>query len=226
MPLEYFEIAMKVAVFLLAISVHESAHALGASWMGDQTAKLLGRITLNPIKHIDPFGSVIVPALSLLSGFGIFGWAKPTPVDIHQMRRPLLGEIVATVAGPVSNLILVSFGLFGLFIVAKTSPFGRAMVQGIITGYVPDPSSLMLPLVWFLYLMVAINTLLALFNLLPIPPLDGSHVFKHMLPDPIARSYEMIGGFGFIIILLFGGKIMGPIMNWALHFLDNIIIRM
>jgi Zn-dependent protease len=226
MPLEYFEIALKIAVFLLAISVHESAHALGASWMGDQTARLLGRITLNPVKHIDPFGSVLVPALSLLSGFGIFGWAKPTPVDTRQMRQPLLGEIVATVAGPVSNFLLVGIGLLGLFVTANTSALGRATVQGLITGYLPDPSSLLLPLVWFLYLMVAINTLLALFNLLPIPPLDGSHVFKHLLPDQVARSYEMIGGFGFIILILWGGRIMGPIMMWAMSFWNGVIVRM
>src|SRR2546425_1566460 len=108
MTLQHVDILFQLIVFLFAISVHESAHAWMANRCGDPTAKMLGRITLDPLKHIDPFGTILLPAIGLITGAGIFGWAKPCPVTPENFENPVRGDILTTVAGPLSNLLLVS----------------------------------------------------------------------------------------------------------------------
>src|SRR3954463_2044084 len=108
------DIVFQIIVFLFAISVHESAHAWMADKCGDPTAKMLGRITMNPLKHIDPIGTVLLPAIGLFTGFGIFGWAKPCPVTVENFREPVRGDILTTIAGPISNFLLVVVSVFGL----------------------------------------------------------------------------------------------------------------
>src|SRR4029077_14124256 len=114
MKLEYVNYVFEVIAFLFAISAHESAHAWMANRCGDPTAKMLGRITMNPIKHIDPFGTLLLPAIGLLSGVGMFGWAKPTPVTPANFRNPVLGDILTTLAGPVSNFLIVTLSILAL----------------------------------------------------------------------------------------------------------------
>src|SRR5438270_8761895 len=128
MHLNVADIVFQVLVFLFAISVHESAHAWVANRCGDPTAKMLGRVTLNPIKHIDPFGPFLLPLISLFSGFGIFGWAKPCPVTPQNFRDPVRGDILTSVAGPLSNFLLVALSVLGLVVLSLISPTAHALV--------------------------------------------------------------------------------------------------
>lgn len=223
MDINIGDIVFQVIVLLMALSVHESAHALIAYRVGDPTAKMLGRITLNPVKHIDPIGTVLLPIIGLVSGAGIFGWAKPCPVDPRNFKHEVRDDILVTVAGPVSNLILVAVATLALALICVISPLGRSIVHNLAAGYMIDTQSILLPTVWFLYTMVSMNMLLAIFNLLPIPPLDGSHVVRHVLPGPVREIYDNIGIFGFILIFMFAGRLIRPVVGSAMHVMDNIL---
>ena len=216
-------ILFQVLVFLFAISVHESAHAWMANRCGDPTAKMLGRITLNPIKHMDPVGTLLLPLIGLFSGFGIFGWAKPCPVTPQNFRDPVRGDILTSVAGPVSNFVLVMISMLALIAVASVSPVGRELITGI--GPEVELGSPWVPIVVLLYTVVKLNVLLGIFNLIPVPPLDGSHVLRHLLPESLRRIYDQIGMIGLIVIFLFGGKYLGILIRPVLNFVDSILIR-
>ncbi len=211
-------IACEIIVFLVAISVHESAHALVADRCGDPTARMLGRISLNPIRHIDLFGTIIFPAIGLLTGFGILGWAKPTPVIARNFRNYRSGDILTTVAGPVSNIMLALLSTLLLIILAWIAPGGRALVSALLFGgeLLSSPSALM-PLALLLYLSIEINVLLAVFNLIPVPPLDGSHIIRHFLPEPALRLYDRMGMIGLLLVFVFAGRFLSyataPILN-------------
>ncbi|MHB8069722.1 MAG: site-2 protease family protein [Desulfobaccales bacterium] len=182
------EAALKALVLLFSIVVHEVAHGYLALRNGDPTARLMGRLTLNPIPHIDPIGSIFLPLLLLASGSGIiFGWAKPVPVNPLNFRNYRWGEITVSAAGPLSNLALaVAF----------------ALLLHLGLGNI----GLMKMALWG----VQINIFLALFNLIPIPPLDGSHILAILLPRDLARVYAYLEPVGFILILvLFYTGIMG-----------------
>ena len=172
---------------LFAITVHEVAHGWVASKFGDQTAKLMGRLTLNPIKHIDPIGTVIVPAiLATLGGF-IFGWAKPVPVDFRNLRKPKQDMAWVAIAGPGSNLIMA-------FIWA-------ALIKIILLsgGATQGP---LLALLEMCKVGVQINAFLMILNLIPIPPLDGSRVMTALLPPQLAYRYSKLEQVGLIIIIV------------------------
>jgi Zn-dependent protease len=227
LDLSVLNIIFQVIVFLLAISVHESAHAWMANRCGDPTAKMLGRITLNPIKHIDPIGTVLVPLIGIVGGFGIFGWAKPCPVDPRNFKNEVRDDIYTSVVGPVSNLMLVSIA--GVVFVIATLVFqdhARLITLGLTRGAVLDTGSLLTPLLWFCYTMVTINVLLAVFNLLPIPPLDGSHVIRHLLPDAVRDIYDSVGMFGFIILFLFAGKILKPLLQPIWQLVNSLLLNL
>ncbi len=187
-------------VILLSMVAHEYAHAYAALKQGDDTAQRLGRVTWNPFKHIDPFMTVLMPLLTFFGSKGtfIFGGAKPVPVDPRNYRNYRSGDIIVSLAGIATNFVL-AIGLVG--VVALIGLAGRAL---------PALSS-----TWFLLQVMGaygifINLLLAVFNLLPVPPLDGSHVVKHFLPPAWAIQYEKLQRAGFLIILLlvmFGGPI-------------------
>src|SRR5882672_3127343 len=120
--------AFQLIAFLFAISVHESAHAWMANRRGDPTARMLGRITLNPIKHIDPIGTILLPALGLYYGSGIFGWAKPTPINPNNFKNPLVDDILTSVIGPISNFVIATASLILLVLISLTSPMGHRLI--------------------------------------------------------------------------------------------------
>jgi len=223
MHFDVASIVFQVIVFLFAISVHESAHAWMANRCGDPTAKMLGRVTLNPIKHIDPVGTFLLPLIGLFSGFGIFGWAKPCPVTPETFRDPVQGDVLTSIAGPLSNFVLVVLAMLGLVVAGTLSPVGHELITGV--GPEVELNSPLVPVVILLYTAVKLNVILVIFNLVPVPPLDGSHVLRHLLPDSLRRMYDQIGMVGLVLIFLFGGRYLGLLVRPVLNFVDAIVIR-
>ncbi len=191
----------KIAIYALpvifAITVHEAAHGYIARYFGDTTAESLGRITLNPIKHIDPIGTILVPALLVLSGTGfLFGWAKPVPVDFSRLRNPKRDMRWVAAAGPASNFLMAIFWA----VVYKFSA---------MAGDVAVPLALMGQA------GILVNVVLMVLNLLPLPPLDGGRIAVSLMPNQMAYKFAQLERYGFIIllVLMFTGilsKIMMP----------------
>ena len=206
---KYIEILYQMIAFLFAISVHESAHAWTASRCGDPTARMLGRVSLNPIRHIDLFGTIILPLVAAISGIPLLGWAKPTPVDPRNFRNPMLDDILTSVAGPVSNFIVATLALLLLGVISLSSPTGHAIIMGLPSDFDGAPSnSSLIPVVMLLYAVMMINIVLAVFNLIPIPPLDGSHVLRHFLSDSVRMVYDRIGFFALLALVYLGGGLL------------------
>lgn len=226
MTLQQVDMVFQFLVFLFAICVHESAHAWMADRCGDPTAKMLGRITLNPLKHIDPFGTVILPALGMLSGAGFFGWAKPCPVTPDNFREPVRGDILTTAAGPISNFILVVLSFAGLAVIALASGTGKLLVQNITDNAITDTDSLLMPVVWLLHNAIRMNVVLAIFNFIPIPPLDGSHILRHMLPEGARHAYDSMGMIGFLLAMVVGGPILMVLVPPVMHYLNSLLYGM
>jgi len=217
-------------VLVFSLSIHEAAHGWMANRLGDPTAKMLGRVTLNPIKHIDPIGTIAIPlVMLLLPGYGQFliGWAKPTPVTTRNFKNVTRDDILTTVAGPVSNVLAALGATVLLLILSKASLTGSTIVHQLAgTGGV-DPAlmgSMLFPLVLILYMGVTLNLILAVFNLLPLPPLDGSHVFRHMLPYKALRVYDSLGILSLILILFVGARIIGYVVSPAMGFVNGILV--
>src|SRR5579863_6022548 len=142
MTLQHVDILFQLIAFLFAISIHESAHAWMANRRGDPTARMLGRVSLNPIKHIDPFGTVLLPLIAMLTHLPVIGWAKPTPVDPRNFKNPVLDDILTSVAGPVSNFIVATGATILLAGIALVAPDGRLIVQGALNGFAMGNSGL------------------------------------------------------------------------------------
>jgi Zn-dependent protease len=232
MDLSTLNTVFVVVVLLLAISLHESAHAWTASHYGDPTARLLGRVSLNPIRHIDLFGTIILPALLIISHLPVFGWAKPTPVDPSNFKEPVKADIMTSVAGPASNFILMSFGFVLTAAVLVMSPQGHEALRdsvslAIFQQPVPAPAttSIVFPITLFLVNVIYLNLLLGIFNLVPLPPLDGSHVIMHVLPPEARRGYQMIGMLGLIAFMFFGGKYLWMMIMPILGMLFGMLAR-
>ena len=206
MPQNLGTIFFEMVAFLFAISFHEAAHAWTADRCGDPTAKMMGRITMNPVKHIDVFGSIILPLIGLVSNIGFIGWAKPTPVDPRNLKRPVWDDILVSVAGPVSNMILIV--IFGTIL--------KICVLYMRAHNIRTVSATAEPILALLLASVEINVVLAIFNLLPVPPLDGSHVIRHFLPNSALKAYDMIGTFGIMVLFL---------LNWQFNFLGPLFGR-
>jgi len=176
-----------LVIFFFALVIHESAHAWMASRCGDNTARYAGRITLNPLPHIDPIGTIIFPFLLILSGSPfVIGWAKPVPINPYNFNNPRVDLARVGASGPISNIGLAIVSSFLVWI------FNYLPMEGL-------RNSLLLILLF----SVLVNLLLAVFNLIPIPPLDGSQILSGLLPSHLAMRYEMIRPFGFIIIFFF-----------------------
>ena len=213
------DIFFQVIVLLFAICVHESAHAWMANRLGDPTAKMMGRISLNPIVHIDPFGTIIMPLILIVLGFPPFGWAKPTPVDTRNFKNPVKDDILTAVAGPVSNFLtaFVSILILAIMEHGANTRIGRNFQH-------VDVSS---PLATLFYLAMWINVVLGVFNLIPLPPLDGSHVIRHFLSYDALRVYDRLGYFGLIIMLfvlpLAGCNIVGSVIAPFMAFFQGLL---
>jgi Zn-dependent protease len=209
MSLDVVSVAFQVVVFLFAISVHESAHAWTANRYGDPTARMLGRITLNPIYHIDPVGTVILPLIALVYGFPMIGWAKPTPVNpLNFGKNHVRADIMTSIAGPISNLLVATGSVVVLAIIRHT--------QGIL-------GSTAVPLYGLFRLALDINVLLAVFNMIPVPPLDGSHVFRHFLSGRTLALYDRVGMIGLLLLFLLGGNIILKLTQPFLLFFDRLL---
>jgi Zn-dependent protease len=232
MDLSNIDIVGKVfqyIAFLFAISVHESAHAWTANRCGDPTARMLGRITLNPLKHIDLVGTVVMPLIAMFSPIPMIGWAKPTPVDPRNFKHQVADDIMTSVAGPVSNFLVAGCAVALMFLIAMTSTEGHelvTMVPKYQTGIVGiGSSSFLVPATLFLYEVMLINIVLAVFNLIPVPPLDGSHVLRHFLPEPFRRTYDTIGIFGLLALVYLGGRLLSRLIAPPLSLFDWILTR-
>jgi Zn-dependent protease len=220
MTLEHVRIIFQFIVFLFAISVHESAHAWMANRRGDPTARMLGRISLNPIKHIDLFGTVLMPLIAMFSGFPVLGWAKPTPVEPRNFKNPVLDDILTSVVGPVSNFLVAGLATLLLILIKLSSPFGRDVVSGAISL---QSNSILVPVCLFIYQLLLINVFLGVFNLIPVPPLDGSHVLRHFLPSTVLRAYDTIGWVGLLVLVYFGGSYLDRLLRPVLFIFEYVV---
>jgi Zn-dependent protease len=219
--MEHLTITQKIAIWILpvifAITVHETAHGWVAKKYGDNTAEMLGRLTLNPVKHIDLLGTIIIPGiLIVLSFFGIkgfiFGWAKPVPVDARNFKNPRRDMAIVALAGPVSNLLMA----VGWALLAR-----MGMSIGASAEYVSLP---------FIYMGIAgiyINLSLAMINLLPIPPLDGGRILVGVLPHRLARQYSQLERYGFIILLvLLYTNVLSFVLEYPLYIAQNLFLSL
>ena len=201
---------ISVVVLLFSIIVHEVAHGFVAYKRGDSTAKLLGRLTLNPIYHIDIFGSIILPAILMLTGAPVFGWAKPVPVNMYNLKNPKRDMIFVSLAGVTANFLLAVIAGIIMFLIRSAGAEG----------------SFLFSVYMVMQYVIVINIVLMIFNLIPIPPLDGSRVVLFLLPRDLAQKYAKIERYGFwiILILLMTNilwKIIAPIANFLIKLLSG-----
>jgi Zn-dependent protease len=208
--LDLFVFLTKISVYaipvLLAITLHEVAHGWTARYFGDRTAEMLGRLSLNPLRHIDPIGTVLVPGLLLAVGGLLFGWAKPVPVALSVLRNPRLSGILVALAGPAANLLMAA--LWCLVLAAITRVNGNATLDGWIALMAQAG--------------ILINVVLAVFNLLPIPPLDGGRVLSGLLPPRLSARMDKVEPLGLFIVL---GLSMFGLLGWLFNPTHQLIGR-
>lgn len=191
MTIDPLAAAIGLGVLLISLTIHEAAHAWSADQLGDPTARMLGRVSLNPLVHIDWIGTVLLPMISFFSGLPLIGWAKPVPVNLHNFRHPRRDFMIVAAAGPISNLLQA-------FVAAAVLRFALGSLS---------PGDEITPLIRALLLAMQVNLLLAFFNLIPVPPLDGGNVLLGLLPERLAATYGQIRQYGFLVLyaLLFTG---------------------
>lgn len=177
-----------IPALVFAIVFHEVAHGFVAKLLGDPTASEQRRLSLNPLRHVDPIGTVVLPGMLALTGAPVFGWAKPVPVNKWRLRNPRFGMMAVAAAGPGSNLVLAAIGAVILGLIARTvtAPPEAALSVGLAS----------------LQFFILVNIFLALFNLLPIPPFDGSHIVEGLLPRAAAEQYNRLRPFGFLLLIV------------------------
>ena len=203
------KIAVSALPIIFAITVHEAAHGYVARYFGDMTAQEQGRITLNPLRHIDPVGTILVPAVTLVLGGILFGWAKPVPVNFSRLRSPKKDMLWVAAAGPASNLVMAIFWVLVIkFSMVVQSGFSEALAYMGAVG-------------------IMINLVLMVLNLIPLPPLDGGRIAVSLLPNRLALQYAKVERYGFFILiaLLFTGilsKIMNPFIVILLAIISNV----
>ena len=208
--MEELSLLQRIAVWtmpvILAITVHEVAHGWVALKLGDSTAKMLGRLTLNPVKHIDPVGTLLVPGLLLVMGGFIFGWAKPVPVTWENLKHPKRDMALVALAGPLSNLLMALM-------------WAGILKIGLVLAIAGSAEMIALPLIYMGGAGITINLILMVLNLLPMPPLDGGRIVASLLPDKLSWQFNRLERWGFVILLglmVMGvpGKILWPPINY------------
>ena len=189
------QIFISFIVLLFSLTVHEMAHAWTADRLGDPTARLLGRVSLNPLVHADPIGTVLFPLIAMITGAPLIGWAKPVPVNVRQLRHHRRDYVLVAAAGPASNLVM-----------ALAAASLLAMLP--ISPQTLDEANVSVPVAAFLSQAMRLNVLLAVFNMMPIPPLDGGNVLAGLLPNQLAGFFNLLRPYGFLLLyalILSGG---------------------
>lgn len=207
------KIVISAIPIILAITVHEASHGYAAKYFGDLTAERMGRISLNPFRHIDLVGTILLPALTLLVGGILFGWAKPVPVNFGNLRNPKKDMLWVAAAGPASNLVMaIAWGILLGFV-----------KRGLDAGELPTTAYLFIDMA---YVGITINIVLMVLNLLPMPPLDGGRIAVSLLPNNLAYQLSRVEQYGFIILiaLMFMG-VLGKILSPFIEFFQQIIFR-
>jgi len=200
---------------VVAIILHEIAHGVVALWFGDDTARRAGRLTLNPVPHIDPFGSIILPAMGALAGVPVIGWAKPVPVNPRRLRNPRRDMLAVSLAGPGTNFLL----MIGSAVVARAlyhpPRFGFVTLANVSTG------------VQIALIFAVVNLFLGLFNLVPIPPLDGAALLERVLPEKWLPAWQRFRPYGVLVIffLVFWGGFPGHVFDPFLNRLYEFVLR-
>jgi Zn-dependent protease len=207
------EILIVLTVLIASLSVHEAAHAFAADRLGDPTARQLGRLSLNPAVHVDPIGTLLFPLIAYVTGVPLIGWAKPVPVDPRYLKHPKRDFAVIAAAGPISNLLMAAIGA-AVLSVARNAAGPGDLVGGALTG----------PLVPLFFTFAVVNVLLAVFNMIPVPPLDGGNVLIGLLPASSARYVEQLRPYGILILyaLMLTGllnTILGPVVGYLRYLL-------
>ena len=215
MPLR--EAVILFGCLVVAVILHEISHGVAALWLGDDTAKRAGRLTLNPIPHIDPFGSLVLPALGALSGLPVIGYAKPVPIDPRRLRRPRRDMVLVSLAGPISNFLLMA-------VAALVARWRFDQTRGLGGAIDVTTSDLLLEIVFF---FAIVNLLLGVFNLLPVPPLDGSALLERMLPTDWLPAWYRFRPYGLLVIfgLVFFTGIVGTIIDPFYRALFDFVVR-
>ncbi len=214
------DLEQKLVLFgclIVAIILHEISHGIVALWFGDDTAKRAGRLTLNPLSHIDPFGSIILPAMLVLSGLSVFGWAKPVPVNPSKLRKPREQMVLVGLAGPGANYALMLLSALGARFAFRHSSFPPGPL------YLSDFSLPLQILLDFAF----VNLLLGTFNLLPIPPLDGSSLIERALPRRWLPGWYRYRQYGMLVLLLlvFGTNLFGRVLRPLEEALSRFILQ-
>ncbi len=207
------EILIVLVVLISSLSVHEAAHAFAADRLGDPTARQLGRLSLNPVVHIDPIGTLLFPLIAFLTNVPLIGWAKPVPVNTRFLKHPKRDFAIIAAAGPASNLVMAGIGAAVLSVARDASGPGD-IAGGALTG----------PLVALFFTFAIVNVLLAVFNMIPVPPLDGGNVLIGVLPHGPARVVEQLRPYGIIVLygLMLTGAlstILGPVVSYLRYLL-------